>query len=70
VPGNGSNAIHERARQWGEEFHKSVPGFETDEKWYAAAKEHDNIEHWVRTTLTRPRVTAGSPDGGSRPHRA
>lgn len=43
VPGNGSNAIHERARQWGEEFHKSVPGFETDEKWYAAAKEHDDI---------------------------
>lgn len=48
VPGNGSSAIHERARQWGEEFHKCVPGFETDEKWYAAAKEHDDIVNGVR----------------------
>jgi hypothetical protein len=48
VPGNGSTAIHERARLWGEDFHKSVPGFETDEKWYAAAKEHDDIVSGVQ----------------------
>lgn len=48
VPGNGSTAIHDRARSWGDDFHKAVPGFETDEKWYAGAKAHDDMVKGVK----------------------
>lgn len=54
VPGNGSTAIHDRARSWGEDFHKAVPGFETDEKWYAAAKAHDDIVNGVKDDKPEP----------------
>lgn len=54
VPGNGSTAIHDRARSWGDDFHKSVPGFETDEKWYAAAKNHDDIVNGVKPDKPEP----------------
>lgn len=54
VPGNGSTAIHDRARQWGDDFHKAVPGFETDEKWYAAAKAHDDIVNGIKPDKPEP----------------
>lgn len=48
IPGNGSTAIHDKAKQWAQEFSKFTPGYETDEKWYAAAKEHDDIFNGVQ----------------------
>ncbi|EYR65228.1 hypothetical protein N866_00135 [Actinotalea ferrariae CF5-4] len=47
VPGNGKAALHELARKWAEEFRKEVPGYETDQKWYDAAKQHDDIVNGV-----------------------
>jgi len=41
IPGDGRNALHERAREWAERFHKGDPDFQTDEKWYQAARQHD-----------------------------
>ncbi len=41
VPGNGSGPIHDEARRWGQEFHRRNPEYETDEKWYEAARLHD-----------------------------
>lgn len=47
IPGNGNQGLHEQARSWGSEFHKETPGYETDEKWYEAAKQHDDIKNGV-----------------------
>ena len=50
VPGNGKAALHDQARKWGEEFRRETPGYETDQKWYEAAKEHDDIVAGVKPT--------------------
>jgi len=42
IPGDGRNALHERAREWADRFRKGDPEYETDEKWYLAAQQHDN----------------------------
>ncbi|MFJ6427003.1 helix-turn-helix domain-containing protein [Streptomyces hydrogenans] len=41
VPGNGRQAIHEEARCWGRAFRQGDPGFQSDERWYEAASQHD-----------------------------
>lgn len=41
IPGDGKNALHDRAREWAEKFRKGDPEFQTDEKWYQAAEQHD-----------------------------
>lgn len=52
VPGNGKAALHDLARKWADEFRKEVPGYETDEKWYEAAKQHDDIVNGVHEITT------------------
>lgn len=49
VPGNGRIAVNEKANQWAAEFYKGTPGYETDERWYAAAKAHDDVKLGVIT---------------------
>jgi hypothetical protein len=44
MPGNGSTAIHDTAKSWAVKFRKGDPDFETDEKWFDAASEHDRIK--------------------------
>jgi hypothetical protein len=41
VPGDGRNALHERAKEWADRFRKGDPEYQTDEKWYLAAQQHD-----------------------------
>jgi len=41
IPGDGKVALHDRAREWAEKFRKGDPEFQTDEKWYQAAEQHD-----------------------------
>ncbi len=41
VPGDGSQAIHAKARDWGKLFHKGDPEHQDDHVWYEAAAEHD-----------------------------
>ncbi len=42
IPGDGKVALHELAREWAEKFRKRDPAYQTDEKWYLAAQQHDN----------------------------
>ncbi len=42
TPGDDRGPIHERAREWAELFRKGENEYETDERWYRAAYEHDN----------------------------
>ena len=44
VPGNGEKALAQAARDWALEFHKGLPEYQTDEKWYAAVVQHADIE--------------------------
>lgn len=45
MPGNGATSIHEAAKSWAAKFRKGDPEFETDEKWFEAAEDHDRIKN-------------------------
>jgi histidine kinase/DNA gyrase B/HSP90-like ATPase len=49
IPGDGEHATHDKARQWGALFHKGLPEYQSDEKWYEAAAQHDAIRNQGRT---------------------
>lgn len=61
VPGNGSRAIHNKAREWGELFRKGDPDYQTDEKWYDSAAAHD--EERRRPVPELPPIPAQADDG-------
>ncbi len=42
VPGDGTRAVHEKAKEWADLFRKGVARYQTDEVWYEAAEQHDN----------------------------
>jgi hypothetical protein len=48
IPGDGKGPIHETARKWAENFRRGLPEFLTDEKWYEAAKTHEEIKAGLR----------------------
>ncbi len=45
IPGNGKHATHELAREWGARFHDGLTDYQSDEKWYKYAAEHDQIKN-------------------------
>lgn len=49
IPGDGQHATHDKARQWGSMFHKGLPEYQADEKWYEAAAQHDTIKNQGRS---------------------
>jgi hypothetical protein len=54
VPGDGRIAIHQRAREWAEEFRKGNPNFQADTKWYEAARQHDEPKAVAPPEATQP----------------
>lgn len=58
IPGDGKVALHDRARQWAKEFRKGRAGFLTDQKWYEAARDHEEIASGV----ARPVAADGRDD--------
>jgi len=44
VPGDGRKPLHEATRRWGQEFQKGNPEFQTDERWWQAVLEHEEIK--------------------------
>ncbi|MFF3642451.1 ATP-binding protein [Streptomyces sp. NPDC002564] len=45
MPGNGSTAIHSDAKGWAQKFRSGDPEYQTDEKWYEAATDHDRVKY-------------------------
>ncbi|MFE0879969.1 ATP-binding protein [Streptomyces smyrnaeus] len=45
MPGNGSTAIHTEAKRWAQKFRSGDPEYQTDEKWYEAAADHDRVKN-------------------------
>lgn len=72
VPGDGANPLHELAREWAGSFRKGLAEFLTDEKWYEAARQHDEIKRGRppapsgNTPSTTP-APGGSADGAHEP---
>ncbi|WP_328914434.1 MULTISPECIES: ATP-binding protein [unclassified Streptomyces] len=63
IPGNGSVAVHDAAREWGVKFHSGRhPEFLSDEIWYQAVLAHDEARD-SGGTPTRPT----GPDGAGNP---
>lgn len=42
IPGNGSGPIHADTQEWKEKFHKGVPEYQTDQKWWDAVVYHES----------------------------
>jgi hypothetical protein len=55
IPGDGWHATHELARDWGGRFHDGLADFQSDEKWYKYAADHDQRKN--------ERLTRGSDPG-------
>lgn len=45
IPGNGTSATHKQAREWGEQFHRGLPEYQSDEKWYQAVLAHEEVKN-------------------------
>jgi hypothetical protein len=58
VPGDGTRAIHDRAREWGQRFRKGDPDYQTDQPWFEAARQHDE-----KPVEVPPEATSGEGDG-------
>lgn len=41
IPGDGSRALHEEAREWARKFHAGDPEYQTDQKWWEAVLSHE-----------------------------
>jgi hypothetical protein len=58
VPGNGSTAIKQKAAGWARGFRAGDPEYQTDEKWYAAAKQHDELVEQAKLAGVGGRLSA------------
>jgi hypothetical protein len=43
VPGNGTNALKQKAVEWARAFRAGDSEYQSDERWYLAAKQHDEL---------------------------
>ncbi|WP_198548864.1 ATP-binding protein [Streptomyces sp. PRh5] len=43
IPGDGVRAMHTTAAEWARLFRKGVPEYQSDEIWYQAALQHDQV---------------------------
>lgn len=43
IPGDGEKSLHAQAKKWAEEFRNGTPGYESDKRWYEAARRHTEI---------------------------
>lgn len=57
IPGNRNGPLHEAAREWATQFRRGLPEYLTDDKWYEAAQEYDDIKRGKRLPAS------GSPNG-------
>jgi hypothetical protein len=62
IPGGPSGALHEKARECATLFRKGLPEYMTDEKWYKAAQEYDEIK---RGKHGQPPSAGGESSPGS-----
>lgn len=63
VPGDGSHAIHEKAREWAKLFRRGDSAYQDDHVWYEAARQHDQPNVIVPPEASDP---ADYSDGDAR----
>lgn len=62
IPGDGRHATHDLAREWGRRFHDGLPTYQSDEKWYQYAADHDRIKNEAHTRGGETGTGAASGD--------
>lgn len=62
MPGNGQTALKEKAREWAKSFRDGDPDYQSDERWYEAAKLHDKLVEEAK--LAGVGASGGSDGGG------
>jgi hypothetical protein len=48
VPGNGTTALKQKSAEWARAFRAGEPEYQTDEAWYTAAKQHDELREQAK----------------------
>ena len=48
VPGNGTTALKQKSAEWARAFRAGDPEYQTDEAWYTAAKQHDELREQAK----------------------
>jgi hypothetical protein len=64
IPGDSSGPLHETARDWATLFRRGLPEYLTDDKWYEAAQQYDDIKRGKR----QPTVGTPNSPGASQSH--
>lgn len=67
TPGDGSRAIHAKAREWAGYFDKEVPRYIEDTEWYEAAFRHEHASNSVGSSGSGSGASAGSATNTGRP---
>ncbi len=73
MPGDGRRPIHEETRRWGQEFKcEGNPDFQTDERWWQAVLEHEEIKNKGKQAKTEASVPSQADEQAvpGRPRRA
>src|SRR6185295_10498432 len=65
IPGNRSGPLHEAAREWATQFRRGLPEYLTDDKWYEAAQEYDDIKRGKRQPAPGSPNSPGAGQGHS-----
>jgi hypothetical protein len=50
MPGDGNQAIHVTTREWGTKFRQGEAEYQSDDKWWEAAEQHDQIKQNIENS--------------------
>ncbi|MEY9907970.1 hypothetical protein ABIA35_004202 [Catenulispora sp. MAP12-49] len=71
VPGDGRVALHDKAREWADQFRAGNVLYQDDRVWYEAARQHDNpistSEHETGDDEIIPGIALSGDDGEGEP---
>ncbi|MER6514507.1 ATP-binding protein [Nonomuraea sp. NPDC001636] len=62
IPGNGNSATHKLAHDWGNQFHRGLPEYQPDDKWYQAVLAHEEAKNRETTSGEHSPPQSGDDD--------
>lgn len=65
TPGDGTKALHDKAKEWAQQFYKGVPSMMEDTKWFEYASRHQNVKDGVEDPDLNSPAEAPAKEVGS-----